>query len=103
MDFDSVVVRGAAVEAAGKILEHDSNALPQNMIEMLIIYLNDTYVYVHKCAARAIRHLRPSNEEEATNIAYRLMILDRAYEKDPYFRQELRRALLRTTDVTRIY
>jgi hypothetical protein len=97
MDFDSVVVRGAAVEAAGKILEHDSNALPQNMLEMLIIYLNDTYVYVHKCAARAIRHLRTSNEEEATNIAYRLMILDRAYEKDPYFRQELRQALLRTT------
>lgn len=97
MDFDSVLVRGAAIKAAGKLLEHDSNALPQNMLDMLIIYLSDTYVYIHKSAARAIEHVRPSTEEEATDIAWRLMVLDRTYDKDPYFRQELRRALLRTT------
>ena len=97
MDFDSVLVRGAAIQAAGKLLEHDSNALPQNMLDMLIIYLSDTYVYVHKSAARAIQHVRPSGEEEATDIAWRLVVLDRTYDKDPYFRQELRRALLRTT------
>jgi hypothetical protein len=97
MDFDSVLVRGAAVQAAGKLLEHDSNVLPQNMLDMLIIYLSDRYVYIHKSAARAIRYVRPSSEEEATDIAWRLMVLDRTYDKDPYFRQELRPALLRTT------
>jgi hypothetical protein len=97
MDFDSVLVRGAAIKAVGELLDHDPNSLPQNMLDILIVYLLDTYVYIHQSAALAIEHVKPSNEGEAAEIARRLMVLDRTYEKDPYFRQELRRGLIRIT------
>ncbi len=97
MDFDSVLVRGAAIKAVGELVDHDANSLPQNMLDILIVYLLDTYVYIHQSAALAIEHVRPSNEGEAAEIARRLMALDRTYDKDPYFRQELRRGLIRIT------
>jgi hypothetical protein len=97
MDFSSVAVRGSAILAVGKILRERSDVLPQNMIEMLILYLNDRYVYIHKSATRAIQHLQPSNAEEAENIAYRLLALDTAYEKDPYFREEVLSSLIHIT------
>jgi hypothetical protein len=97
MDFTSVAVRGSAILAVGKILEERSDVLPQNMIEMLILYLNDSYVYIHKSATRAVQHLQPTSQEESENIAYKLLILDRVYEKDPYFREEILSALIHIT------
>jgi hypothetical protein len=97
MDFDSVLVRGAAVEAIGTILQKRADVVPQNMIEILIHYLSDTYVYVHKSAARAMRHVRPRDLEEAATIAYRLLVLDKIYDDDPYFRREILRALIHIT------
>jgi len=96
-DFDSAIVRGTAVQAVGEILQHRADALPDNMLEMVVIYLNDTYVYVHKTATRAVRFIKPLRLEQATEIALRLLALDQAYQDEPYFRREILRSILHVT------
>lgn len=97
LDFGSVLVRGAAVQAIEKILEQNPNALPENMTELLNVYLTDPYVYVHKSAVRAVQHVNPVSKEDAENIVLRLLTLDNYYERDPYFRGEVLVALINVT------
>lgn len=97
LDFGSVLVRGAAVRAIEKILENNPDALPENMTELLNLYLTDPYVYVHQSAVRAVQHVNPATREDAENIVWRLLTLDHYYEKDPYFRGEVLRALINVT------
>lgn len=97
LDFSSVLVRGASIEAITKILEVVPDALPENMVELLIVYLTDSYVYVHKSAVRAMQQLKPNNREEVIRIVRSLLALDDCYEKNPYFRKEILRALIHVT------
>jgi hypothetical protein len=97
MDFDSAIVRGTAVQAIGKIMDHGADSLPGNMLEMVIVYLNDTYVYVHKAATHAVRSVKPMSFEQAADIAFRLLGLDQAYQEEPDFRREILRSVLHVT------
>jgi hypothetical protein len=97
VDFGSALVRGAAVQAVGKILEKNPDALPQNMAELLAVYLSDSYVYVHKSAVKAVQHLEPSSREEINRIVVSLLALDQYYDKEPYFRRDVLAALLHIT------
>jgi uncharacterized protein (DUF924 family) len=97
MDFDSALVRGAAINALTQVLQHRANVIPHSMLEVLILYLNDSYIYVNQSATRAMCYVHPSDLEEATTIAYRLVVLDKAYEHDPYFRKDILSALIHTT------
>jgi hypothetical protein len=100
MDFNSVSVRRAAVRAVGHILEHGGDVLPQNMLEVLTVYLSDDYVAVHRNAARAMRYYRPRDRQEAAAIALNLYAWDDHYkksEKDMSFRYELLQSLVAIT------
>lgn len=97
VDFGSVFVRGASIKAITRILEKHRDVLPQNMVELLIVYLTDSYVYVHKSAVLAIQQLKPSSREEVVRIVRSLLALDDYYEKEPYFRGEILRALVHIT------
>ncbi|HKC62345.1 MAG TPA: hypothetical protein VKB86_01850, partial [Pyrinomonadaceae bacterium] len=100
MDFDSVSVRRAAVRAVGVVLERRDDALPQNMLEVLTLYLTDVYVAVHKSAARAMRYYRPRDHQEAAAIALNLCALYNYYkkeEKDISFQRDLSESLVAVT------
>jgi hypothetical protein len=97
LDFDSVFVRGSAIQAITRILEKSPDILPENMVGMIIVYLLDTYVYIHKSAARAARYLEPVAREERIEIARRLVALDEHYVADPYFRKEILQSLVNIT------
>jgi len=57
INFDSVRVRGAAVETLKRVLRKRSDVVPRKMIETLVsVHLQDNYVYVHKRAVRALRY-----------------------------------------------
>jgi hypothetical protein len=98
LDFDSVLVRGAAVQAISKILEQRADVIPQNMLDLVVTYLNDCNTYIHQSSVHAMRYVRPSNLEEAVEIASRLINLDRAYKQDTYFRLEILRAIIHITN-----
>jgi hypothetical protein len=101
MDFNSVSVRRAAVRAVGYILEHGGGeVLPQNMLEVLTLYLSDMYVAVHKNAARAMRYYNPRDRQEAMAIARYLYAWSEHYRqagKDVSFRYELLESLVAIT------
>lgn len=97
LDFGSVSVRSASIDAITKILEKNSGILPQNMVELLIVYLTDRYVYIHKSAVRAMQQLETDSKEDVVRIAQSLQILDENYENEPYFRKEILRALVHVT------
>lgn len=94
MDFDSVLIRGSAVRAIGDLLAKMPQAVPKTMIEMLVHYLNDTYVYVHKSAARAVRRIPLNTIEESFEIVFRLAHLFKIYSDAPYFRKEILESML---------
>ena len=94
VDFTSPLVRGSAIKAITKVVEKNREALPQNMIDLLIVYLTDTYVYVHKSTIRLFQYLTPGSEDEAFTIIHSLLHLNKCYEDDHYFREEIVRALV---------
>jgi hypothetical protein len=102
-DFESVAVRGAAVEALSEILAARPGEVPRSMLELLYVYLNDSFVYVHKRATRAVRQVRSMSPVEAVVTTGRLLGLDQAYERedDPYFRQEILQALIHVAESNR--
>ncbi len=100
MDFESVAVRRAAVRAVGSLLKSTPDALPQDMLEMLTLYLSDSYVAVHKNAARAMRYYRPRDREEAGKIAVELVGWYETYkktQKDANFLRDLSQSLMAIT------
>lgn len=96
-DFDSVSVRGAAIESAGEILTKTEDALPGNMRELILSYLVDNYVHIHRAASHAVASMTPATEEEMVQAVHGLSALYQAYKKDPFFQRELARAILSIT------
>jgi len=97
-DFGSGLVRGAAIQAITKILEKSPDALPQNMVDLLIVYLTDfSSNYVRKSAVRAVQYLEPGNRGEIIATIRSLLALDEHYKNEPYFREEILGALIHVT------
>ncbi len=69
MDMESVSVRLTALEAIEEVLRWQPELIPDNMREVIILYLTDMYVAIHKGAARAARYLKPMSKDEAQKIA----------------------------------
>ena len=97
LDFDSAGVRGAAVEAVGRILRKHANSVPQPMIDMIGVYLTDTFVYVHKTAVRVVRLIPIDSIDAAYQNAMRLAGLFRIYDEEPYFQEEIIQSLIAVT------
>lgn len=96
MDFTSVKVRGVAIDTATEILRYTAHLIPDNMREVLVLYLNDPYKYIHQAAVHAVAHIQAESEEQAIEIVRRLLVVYRAYEKeDPFFRLDVVRCLAR--------
>jgi hypothetical protein len=84
MDMESVAVRFAALNCVAKILARKPELVPDNMKEILKLYLKDPYVAIHKGAARCMSAFKPASEEEAEEIALLLCIQFNVHRKRPY-------------------
>jgi len=81
MDMESVPVRAAALNVVEDLLHYRPELVPDNMREILIIYLRDLYVGVHQGAARAMRFIKPQSKQEGRGIANALLAQYILYEK----------------------
>lgn len=81
MDMDSVLVRVAALEVIEDLLRLRPELVPDNMREMLVVYLRDPYVGVHQGAALAMRFMQPDAKQQAREIANDLLAQFVLYEK----------------------
>jgi hypothetical protein len=94
LNFDSVRVRGAAVETLQRILRKRSDVVPRKMIETLVsVHLKDNYVYVHKRAIRALRYCDIESNDllaEAVDYLYRWYL---SHSDDPHFQKTILESL----------
>ncbi len=58
VDYESNWVRSQAIDVMGDLLDYVPEAVPSNMIELVVIYLRDPYVIIHKGAVRALAHTK---------------------------------------------
>ncbi len=75
MDPDSVLVRMEAINVIGEMLRRSNDLVPENMREMLIIYVGDRYVAVAYAATKAARRLQPDDLTEAKRILSGMLTL----------------------------
>lgn len=86
MDVQSVLVRSEALRVIADIMPRHADLIPENMREMVVIYLRDPYVGIHQGAAKVIEHYIPAFAAQAEEI---LVILRDWYAT--YLQDRLRR------------
>lgn len=81
MDVDSVQVRARALSVIESMLSGTPELVPDNMREMVILYLTDSYVMIHRAAAKAARWLPPPSIEKAEEMLQALHAQFSIYHK----------------------
>jgi hypothetical protein len=103
MDVESVSVRFAALNCVAKILARKPELVPDNMKEILKLYLKDPYVAIHRGAARCMSAVEPSTEAEAEEIANLLCIQFLVHHKQKADSHHLSDVLESVTHICRNY
>lgn len=78
----SVACRGSAARAVGEMPSRQRENAPDLLLEAFVTTLSDPYIYVHRCAVRALRHMRLPATFDA-RIRKSLWTLLVVHEKDP--------------------
>jgi hypothetical protein len=82
MDNTSAVLRSRAAEAIGQCFREAGQSPPSDIVDMLVLYINDDYVAVHKAAAKVIGdNARWLTEDQAIQALQRLSTLANYYKK----------------------
>ena len=92
MDIDSLLVRAEAIRVAGELLSRIRESVPDDIVELLTIFLPDTYVIIHKAAARALRSCRFQKDERGYKVLNILIHIEKCYRqesKDFYFLRDV--------------
>lgn len=81
------LVRSAAVEAYGNLMENNTENLPTMLHELFCASFSDPYVVVHKQAVQVLRNLHPRKEDIPLiiNKLIALILVYRQEKKDTYF------------------
>ncbi len=81
VDFESIAIRVSAIRAAGELLSDIEvrESMPDDIIELLTIYMNEDYIVIHKSATRALSALRFQRDERGNNVLSRLVVLEQYY------------------------
>jgi hypothetical protein len=83
VDFESVRVRARAVDIAGDLLSSMPQSLPDNIVELIIVYLNDDYVAIHRSAVRALAGYKFQEDERGRDVLSRLLGMEHYYRQQP--------------------
>jgi len=94
MDFDSALIRMEALKASEEAFRY-ADAVPSNLLDIVVLHLQDQYVAVHKSAVRTIRwlarHLNLSQSAQALRILANHV---RVYSDKPFDLEEITSAAL---------
>lgn len=82
MDIESVMIRVRALSVIEHMLGSTAELVPDNMREMVVIYLRDPYNGIHQGAAKAMRHFEPETAEQAKEILFLLGVQYGLYVKE---------------------
>lgn len=97
MDMQSLVVRAVAIKVTGEILCHRPQLVPDNMLDILILYLGDGSVMIHQAAAKAMSYFDPVSQAQASRIGLLLLNQFLVYEEQrlvPSHRRDLLRPII---------
>jgi hypothetical protein len=92
VDFGSVGVRARAVRVAGDLLSSIPRSVPDNIVELLIVYLTDEYVAVLRNAVSALDAYTFEKDERGNEVLSLLIQMERYYRQQPnksYFLREI--------------
>lgn len=62
-DFQSNLVRAKAIGVLGEMMAEFPDSIPDNMIELLVVYLEESFVIIHQSALGALRHYSFQRDE----------------------------------------
>jgi hypothetical protein len=85
MDYSSTWVRAVAINAIVDMFSHTDASPPANLVEIIIVYLSDSFVIVHKAALGAVsRYPRWFDEKQSFEVLARLAVHLKVYNDDKY-------------------
>jgi len=82
MDVESILIRSKALAVIEHMLGSVGELVPDNMRQMVVIYLRDPYKGIHKPAASAMKYFSPDTPDQAKEILNLLMVQYGVYLKD---------------------
>lgn len=96
MDYDSQLVRSAAIRAFGEAFDGDAPPPPGNVIDTLLVHLRDTYCIVHLAAVQVLSDNADwLDQAQATEAINRTYALAQDYKvQDPLHLETMARALM---------
>lgn len=69
MEMEVPLLRCSALTVIQELLSRNPELVPDNMREIVLIYLKDSFVYVHQGAAKAVQYLPMRSADEAVEVA----------------------------------
>lgn len=79
VDFESVAVRAAAVRVVTVLLKEMPDSVPDEMIELLVAYLDETWVTIHKACVHAFEYYKFEQDERGRRAINSLLAWERTY------------------------
>jgi hypothetical protein len=95
MDFDSASVRGNSIQVLADVIQTSERLIPDNLMDILSLHLNDAFVHVHQQATYACERVHVASQYLAVEMVARLHNLEKVYKPDdPFFCEHVIRAML---------
>jgi len=96
MDYGSPWVRAQAIKALVEMFAYSKAAPPADMIDVIVVHLQDSYVVVHKAAVKAVsRRPRWFNAQQRREALSALAVHLDVYRKDAYELEHICDAIVR--------
>ena len=83
VDFESRRVRSRAIRVAGELLSRIPESIPDDIVELLTIYLTDDYYIIHQNAVRSLASCRFHRDERGNKVLTTLIQFERYYRQQP--------------------
>lgn len=93
-NFSCVWVRGSGVSATAQVFGYHTQLIPDTMMKLLVLHLQDRYVHVHRQAIGAFRDMWIEDNDIQIVVCLRLKGLWQAYGDNPEIRADILAALL---------
>lgn len=95
-DFDSAWIRSKAISATSEIFQYSKIHPPENLVDLIVTFLADQYIVVHKTALDAVsRHSYWLNKKQALEALKVLTAHLKVYDDDIYQIEKICEAILR--------
>ena len=94
-DFESRLVRQSAIAVVGELLQERPHfSVPEDMLELILAYLEEDWVVIHKACVRTLARCRfPNDDDRSRKVLRRILALEHMYstakDLDTYSLQDI--------------